>query len=102
MNTAPWYELTLFISGASELSARAITDATRLCEEHLGGRFELAVVDVYEHPAAALVNRVVAVPTLIKHGPGPVRRLAGDLSQTGHVLMALELPRAHTIPPVLG
>jgi circadian clock protein KaiB len=89
--TGPMYELTLFVSGASELSARAITDVRRLCDDHLAGRFALAVVDVHEQPAAARNSRVVAVPTLVKHGPPPERRLAGDLSQTAGVLLALEI-----------
>jgi circadian clock protein KaiB len=93
MITTPWYELTLFVSGASELSARAITDARRLCDEHLDGRVDLVVVDVHEHPTTALANRVHAVPTLIKSWPVPPRRIAGDLSQTDNVLLALELPR---------
>jgi circadian clock protein KaiB len=90
---APWYELRLFVSGASELSARAITDARRLCDEHLDGRFDLVVVDVHEHPAAAHSNRVHVAPTLIKSRPPPARRIAGDLSATDSVLRALELPR---------
>jgi circadian clock protein KaiB len=89
MTVAPLYELTLFVSGASELSARAITDARRLCDDHLGGRFELVVVDVHEHPEAARTSRVVAVPTLIKSRPAPARRRAGDLSPTADVLLAL-------------
>jgi circadian clock protein KaiB len=89
MTVAPLYELTLFVSGASELSARAITDARRLCDDHLGGRFELVVVDVHEHPEAARTSRVLAVPTLIKSRPAPARRRAGDLSQTDNVLLAL-------------
>jgi circadian clock protein KaiB len=92
MTIAPWYELTLFVSGASEHSARAITDAKRLCDDHLAGHFELEVVDVYKNPAAALTDRVVAAPTLIKRLPAPARRLTGDLSQTAHVLLALGLP----------
>jgi circadian clock protein KaiB len=89
MTVAPQYELTLFVNGASKLSARAVTDARRLCDEHLEGRFELAVVDVHEHPETARTSRVLAVPTLIKSRPGPERRLAGDLSQTDNVLLAL-------------
>jgi circadian clock protein KaiB len=94
MTAAPWYELTLFVSGASELSRRAITDVRRLCDDHLDGRFDLAVVDVHDDPAAALASRVIGAPTLIKNGPGRARRLAGDLSQTDRVLLALELPRS--------
>jgi circadian clock protein KaiB len=85
------YELTLFVSGASELSAHAIAEATQLCDRHLAGRYCLAVVDVHEEPAAMLASGVSAAPTLIRNLPLPVRRLAGDLSHTDKVLEALDL-----------
>jgi circadian clock protein KaiB len=90
----PWYELTLFVSGASDLSARAIANTRRLCDSHLAGRHQLLVVDVHEDLAAVLENQVVAAPTLIKTLPLPVRKLVGDLSQTDRVLEALDLPPA--------
>ncbi len=86
------YELTLFVSGASDLSARAITNARLLCETHLDGRYQLSVVDVHENPAALLSSRVLAAPTLVRSRPLPVRMLVGDLSHTDKVLLALELP----------
>lgn len=90
---APAYELTLFVNGASDRSARAIGDARSLCEEHLTGRYSLAVIDVNDDPTAAVRrNAVVAAPTLIKNRPEPVRRVVGDLSHSEDVLEALELP----------
>jgi circadian clock protein KaiB len=86
------YHLTLFVNGASELSARAIADARRLCD--LSGRCQLTVIDIHDDPAAAVSRRVHAVPALVRTGPLPVRRLVGDLSQTGRVLAALRLLRA--------
>ena len=86
------YELTLFVSGASDLSARAIANARRLCDSHPAGRCHLSVVDVHENPAALLNSRVVAVPTLVKSQPLPVRMLVGDLSDTDRVRLALDLP----------
>jgi circadian clock protein KaiB len=91
---APWYELTLFVSGASDLSARAIAEARHLCDSHLAGRHQLLVVDVHENLVAALEGQVVAAPTLIKTLPLPARKLVGDLSQTYRVLKALDLPIA--------
>jgi circadian clock protein KaiB len=85
------YALTLFVSGASELSARAITNATRLCEAHLGGHYRLSVVDVHSDAAAVLSSHVVAVPTLVRVSPLPVRKIAGDLSNADDVLLALLL-----------
>jgi circadian clock protein KaiB len=89
------YELTLYVSGASDLSARAIIDAKQLCDAHLDGRFQLTVVDVHEDPTTDLASRVVATPTLIKVRPLPVRKLVGDLSDASKVLLALELSGAN-------
>ena len=90
--TASRYDLTLFVSGASALSARAVANARRLCETHLDGRHDLAVVDVNDDPATAARTGVVVAPTLVRNRPLPVRRLVGDLSATDKVLAALDLP----------
>jgi circadian clock protein KaiB len=100
--TTAGYELTLFVSGASDLSARAVADARRLCEAHLAGRYHLSVVDVHQDPAAVLASRVIAAPVLIKHRPLPERRLVGDLSRADKVLTALDLPVATDVPPANG
>jgi len=88
------YDLTLFVSGASDLSARAITNATRLCETYLDGRHQLTVVDVHQGPASDVRSDVFATPTLVRNNPLPVRKLVGDLSDVDKVLLALELPLA--------
>ena len=85
------YELTLFVSGATELSARAITNAKALCDAHLVGRHSLSFVNVHDDPGAALRSQVVAAPTLVMHQPLPSRRVVGDLSHTESVLAALGL-----------
>lgn len=86
------YDLTLFVSGASDLAARAIANARHLCDTHLHGRCSLSVVDVHEDPAAVLTSRLLATPTLVRNQPLPVRRVVGDLSDTEKVLRALDLP----------
>ena len=86
------YELTLFVSGATEHSAHAITNAKALCEAHLRGRHRLSFVDLHDDPGAALRNQVVVAPTLVRHSPLPVCRVVGDLSDTETVLAALGLP----------
>jgi circadian clock protein KaiB len=88
------FELTLIVSGASELSARAIANATSLCEGHMKGRYHLSVVDLHEAPASVLSGQVVAAPTLVKTQPLPMRKFVGDLSRTEHVLAVLGLPAA--------
>jgi circadian clock protein KaiB len=84
--------LTLYVNGASELSARAIADATALCDAHLDGRYHLAIVDVHENPALVVKSEVIATPTLVRNLPLPELRLVGDLSDANRVLQALELP----------
>ncbi len=85
------YELTLYVSGASDLAGRAIANARRLCETYLVDRYHLLVVDVHEDPAALIAARVLATPTLVKSLPLPVRRIVGDLSQVDKVLSALDV-----------
>lgn len=85
------YVLTLFVSGASPLSARAVANARALCQAHLTGRHALTVIDVHSHPALVVAAGVLAVPTLVRESPLPRRRIVGDLAHTANVLRALEL-----------
>lgn len=85
------YLLTLFVSGASEISALAIGNARSLCENYLAGRYRLQVVDVHRDTAKMMANNVLAAPTLLRERPLPMRRLVGDLSDTGKVLAALDI-----------
>jgi circadian clock protein KaiB len=82
------FDLTLFVSGASDLSARAIEHATRSCEAHVGGRYHLEVVDVHVDAAAAAGSGVFATPTLVRNQPLPTRRIVGDLSRADSLLAA--------------
>jgi len=84
-------QLTLFVSGASPVSIRAVQRLRALCEEHCPEGYDLKVVDIYQQPGLATAARVLAVPTLIKEGPPPVRRLIGDFSNEPRVLAALGL-----------
>ena len=101
------YELTLYVIGASTLSARAITNARRLCDEYLPGRHRLTVVDLLDDTGAVRRSQVLATPTLVRTAPLPVRRLVGDLSKVDRVLAALGIPHdrstaARTIPAQPG
>jgi circadian clock protein KaiB len=96
-----FYDLTLYVSGASALAARAIANATRLCELHCNGHFHLSVVDIHEDPSSLLANNLLATPTLVKTQPAPVRRVVGDLSQTDKVVATLDLPAAPEVLAVL-
>ena len=84
-------ELRLYVSGCTPKSARAITDFQRLCREHLTGRCDVEIIDIYQQPERAVQAQIVAVPTLIKSAPGPLRRLVGSLAETTRVLKNLGL-----------
>jgi circadian clock protein KaiB len=79
------------VSGATACSARAVENVKRLCEEHLPGRYDLEVVDVYQQPELAEDDRILATPTLVRRLPLPLRRLVGDLSDPERVLGRLNL-----------
>lgn len=83
--------LRLYVAGTTARSARAVATARRILESRLPGRYMLAVVDIYQDPEAARVHQIVAVPTLIRLRPLPLRRLIGDLSNETRVLAALGL-----------
>jgi circadian clock protein KaiB len=86
------YELHLFIAGTTPRSAVALMAVSAICEERLRGRYDLIVIDVYQQPARARDEDIIAVPTLLKLSPSPVRRLIGDLSDRARVLAGLGLP----------
>ncbi len=81
----------MFVSGASDLSARAITNAKWLCDAHLGGRYDLEVVYVNDDLSPVPPYHLLATPTLVRHRPHPVRRVVGDLSNAAVVLSSLEI-----------
>ena len=87
----PDLALTLFVSGASTSSARAIRHVQALCDEHLHGRYRLTVVNVHTEPGLARTHRVYATPTLIRESPLPERRVVGDFSDPVRVLNALHV-----------
>ncbi len=86
--------LRLYVAGTTARSARAVATARRILESRLPGRYTLAVVDIYQDPEAARVHQIVAVPTLIRLRPLPLRRLIGDLSDEARALAALGLAPA--------
>jgi circadian clock protein KaiB len=85
------YILRLYITGMTPQSVRAIANIKKICEEHLQGRYELEVVDLYQQPQLAKGEQIIAAPTLIKKLPLPLRRIIGDMSKTERVLVGLDL-----------
>ncbi len=87
------YQLRLYVTGMTPRSIQAIANIKRLCEQRLERRYDLEVIDVRDHPELARSDEVVAVPTLVKQLPEPLRRLVGDLSNTERVVVGLDLQR---------
>ena len=85
--------LRLYITGMTSQSVRAIANVKKICEEHLQGRYELEVIDLYQQPQLAQGEQIIAAPTLIKKLPLPLRRIIGDMSKTERVLVGLDLKR---------
>jgi circadian clock protein KaiB len=85
------YVLRLYVSGSTLKSALAVENIKRMCEQHLKNRYDLEVIDIYQQPNLARDEQIVAVPTLIKLLPHPLRRLIGDLSNVKKVLFGLDL-----------
>jgi circadian clock protein KaiB len=85
------YHLRLFVTGQTPRSVKSVDNLRRLCEKYLKGRYELEVVDIYQQPAMASENQIIAAPTLIKRLPLPLRRLVGDFSNQDRVMLGLDL-----------
>lgn len=92
------YTLKLYVTGNTPRAERAIANLRRICEEDLGGTYEMVVIDVLKRPQLAEDEKILATPTLIKHLPPPLRRIIGDLSDTEKVLLGLDLT---TLPNLL-
>jgi circadian clock protein KaiB len=85
------YVLRLYVAGQTPKSVDAITNIKKICEENLKGRYVLNVIDLYQQPQLAKGEQIIAMPTLIKKLPLPLRRIIGDMSNTERVLVGLDL-----------
>jgi circadian clock protein KaiB len=92
---ADLWHLRLYVAGQSPKSLRAFANLTELCDEHLAGRYEIEVIDLVEKPALARADDILAIPTLVRRLPAPLRKIIGDLSNTERVLVGLRItPRS--------
>jgi circadian clock protein KaiB len=87
----PHYVLRLYVTGTTARSGQAILNIREICEEHLKGRYELEVVDIYQQPVLVAGEQIIASPTLIKKLPLPLRRFIGDMTNTDRILVGLDL-----------
>ena len=85
------YVLKLYVAGQTPKSTQAIVNIKMICEEHLKGRYKLEVIDIYQQPVLAKGEQIIAVPTLIKRLPAPLRRFVGDMSDVDKVLLGLDV-----------
>lgn len=85
------YNLRLYVAGQTSKSMVAIANLKKICEQHLPGRYEIEVVDLIKDPALARRHQIVAIPTLIRQLPEPLKRIIGDLSNVEKVLVGLDI-----------
>ena len=89
------YHLRLYVAGQTAKSVAAISNLKRFCEEHLAGRYDIEVIDLMKNPQLAAGDQILAIPTLVRRLPSPLKRIIGDLSNTDKVLVGLDIrPRA--------
>ena len=85
------WQLRLYVAGQSPKSLRAMSNLTDLCETHLAGRYAIEVIDLVEKPSLARSDDILAIPTLVRSLPAPLRKIIGDLSDTERVLVGLSI-----------
>jgi|SRR5450631_1081195 len=85
------WKLRLYVAGQTSKSIRAFANLKVLCEEHLKGRYQIEVIDLREHPQLARGDQIIAIPTLVRKLPVPVRTIIGDLSNSVRLLVGLDL-----------
>ena len=88
---SPMYDLRLYVAGQSPRSVRALDNLRKVCDEHLAGRYRVEVIDLLENPSLARGDEIIAVPTLVRKLPEPIRKIIGDLSDTERVLVGLQV-----------
>ncbi len=93
------WDLRLYIAGQTAKSVAALGNLQRLCEEYLPGKYRIEVIDLLENPQLARGDQIVAIPTLVRKLPQPLRKIIGDLSNTERALVGLQLRPAQPEPP---
>lgn len=97
MSDQEFYILRLYVAGQTSKSLAAFANLKKICEEHLGSRYKIEVIDLLVNPQLAKGDQILAVPTLVRRLPPPIKKIIGDLSNTERVLVGLDLrPRDDT------
>jgi circadian clock protein KaiB len=92
--TSDTWNLRLYVAGRTTRSVAALSNLEAICEQHLAGKYHIEVVDLLENPQLASGDQILAVPTLVRKLPPPVKKIIGDLSKTERVLVGLDLRTA--------
>ena len=92
------WELRLYVAGQTPKSLTAFSNLKRICEDHLKGRYRIEVIDLLENPRLAEGDQILAIPTLVRKLPEPIKKIIGDLSNTERVLVGLDLRVAERRP----
>jgi circadian clock protein KaiB len=87
------YDLCLYVAGNTQKSSTAFANLKRICAEHLGNKYRIKVIDLVKNPALARGDQILAIPTLVRRLPAPIRKIIGDLSDTERVLVGLDVKR---------
>jgi circadian clock protein KaiB len=85
------YQLRLYVAGQTPKSLAAFANLKKLCEEHLAGQYEIEVIDLLKKPQLASGDQILAIPTLVRKLPQPIKKIIGDLSNTERVLVGLDI-----------
>ena len=85
------YQLRLYVAGKTPKSIQALTNLKQICEDHLYGRYEIEIIDLLENPQLAQGDQILALPTLVRRLPEPIKKIIGDLSNKERVLVGLDL-----------
>jgi circadian clock protein KaiB len=85
------YQLRLYVAGKTPKSVLAFNNLKQICEDHLQGRYEIEIIDLLENPQLAQGDQILALPTLVRRLPEPIKKIIGDLSNTERVLVGLDL-----------
>ena len=86
-----FYRLRLYVAGQTPKSLTALANLKRVCEQHLAGRYEIEIIDLMQNPRLAAGDQILAIPTLVRRLPSPLKRIIGDLSNTEKVLVGLDI-----------
>ena len=85
------FDLRLYVAGQTPKAVRAFANLRKICDEHLAGRYRIEVIDLVDNPALGRGDQILAVPTLVRRLPTPIKKIIGDLSNTERVLVGLDL-----------